>query len=221
MDFEQVYEEFVRVHTAQGNVRVADRDEQGKRHAEKLFLENVWWPEFHNFEYLYPEYEVRDYKEGTRYIDFAYIRRYFRIAIEIDGIGPHWRNITSEQFADHCQRQNDLMIDDWHVLRFAYQDVKVRPRICQQTVQQLIGRLTGESVGIPSSMKVVEKEILRLAFGSTRAITANDVIARCHFSRHTASKYLKLLVEADWLEPIGLERTVAYRIHTSRTHTRL
>lgn len=31
---------------------------EGHNHAERLFLEKVWWPAFENFLHLYPEYEI-------------------------------------------------------------------------------------------------------------------------------------------------------------------
>ncbi|WP_307203806.1 hypothetical protein [Paenibacillus harenae] len=54
-------------------------------YAEKLFLEKVWFPVFQHFNCLTPEYEVDDYIDGKRYLDFAYIRDTLRLAIEIDG----------------------------------------------------------------------------------------------------------------------------------------
>lgn len=70
--------------------RLTDRDD----HSERLFAINIWLPVVGNFEYLHPEYEVNDYRDGSRFLDFAYIRTPYRISIEIDGYGGHQRNAS-------------------------------------------------------------------------------------------------------------------------------
>lgn len=60
---------------------------EGHGHAEQVFLRHVWYPAFRSFEHLHPEYEVSDFRDGSRFIDFAYIRYPFMLAIEIDGYG--------------------------------------------------------------------------------------------------------------------------------------
>lgn len=133
-----------------------------------MFLENVWWPAFGHFDKLQPEYPVRDFKEGARYIDFAYVHDHYKIAIEIDGLSGHWRDISQEQFSDHCERQNHLVIDGWHVLRFSFTDVQNRPRRCQQTIQQLIGRLSGDASASLAKLSLTDREIVRAALSLTR-----------------------------------------------------
>jgi hypothetical protein len=70
-----------------------------------LSLGNVWWPLFHHFDHLHPEYEVDDFMDGKRYLDFAYIRQGARIYFEIDGYGSHLKGVSRWQFADHLERQ--------------------------------------------------------------------------------------------------------------------
>jgi very-short-patch-repair endonuclease len=222
LEFENAYDAFIKFHAKRRSGQEAERIKLGLKHAEKMFVETVWWAAFHNFNALHPEYEIRDFKDGHRYIDFVYLQPHFRIAIEIDGIGPHWKDISQEQFCDHCQRQNHLVIDGWHVLRFAYKDVHEHPRLCQQTIQQLIGRLTGDSSGMLQAMNVTDREIFRLALGLPRPITVQDVVTHIRLRAHAAASHLKRLTEAGWLEPAsGSLRIHSYRIHPSRTNIQL
>lgn len=222
MEFQTAYDEFIKLHAQNEKVSAVQRIEFGLEHAEKLFLENIWWPAFRNFKYLYPQYEIRDFKEGRRYIDFAYIHGHFRIAIEIDGMGPHWKDITQEKFSDHCQRQNHLVIDGWYVLRFAYKDVRYTPRLCQQTIQQLIGRLTGDESASLCELKIIDREIVQLALSRACPITAKEVATHVHLRKHATIQHLKQLTDAGWLEPAsGAQRIRSYRIHPSHSNIQL
>lgn len=220
MQYEDAYNAFLQSHVKKRSGPSAKRIVAGLEHAEKMFLKNVWWPAFHNFEGLHPEYEIRDFKDGHRYLDFAYIQPYFRIAIEIDGFGPHWKDISPDQYCDHCHRQNHLIIDRWQILRFGYKDVDERPRICQQSVQQLVGRITGDSSEASfQALKATDKEILRLALSINRPLTIRDVATRCQLGRAASARYLKGLVETGWLQPArGSVRVRAYHVHPTRSN---
>jgi very-short-patch-repair endonuclease len=186
-----------------------------------MFLSNVWWPTFRQFESLHPEYEIQDYRDGYRYLDFAYIQPYFRIAIEIDGLGPHWKNITKWQFADQWHRQNQLIIDGWYVIRFTYDDVSDRPRLCQQGIQQLMGRWLISAASI-DKLTVLEREIIRVVVRSSRAVVPRDVCFLLQISPDYAQKLLRMLVHKQWLQPAsGTIRVRSYELHPSRSDIKL
>ncbi|MBD2867537.1 hypothetical protein [Paenibacillus arenilitoris] len=130
--FEESYQNWLAKHAAGRSGENRRRIKDGLGHAEKLMLHNVWWPAFGHFQYLHPEYEMQDFGEGYRYIDFAYIRSHVRIAIEIDGYGTHLRHVTRRQFCDQWVRQMHLTNDNWTVVRIGYDDIEQRPRLWQQ-----------------------------------------------------------------------------------------
>lgn len=212
MKFDDAYKEYMDWHQQKRKGERLRRLQEGHGHAEKLFLENVWWPAFGQFNYLHPEYEVSDFKDGSRYLDFAYIRRSFLVAIEIDGFGPHARNLNRWQFADQLHRQNHLMIDGWKVIRFAYDEVNEKPRNCQQTLQQLFGRWLGDGTSVAEAT-FMEKEVVRLALRLTRAITPKDVCDCLGIERRYAGRLLQGLVRKGWLQTeSGKDRIRSYRL---------
>ncbi|MCL6452746.1 MAG: DNA-binding response regulator [Alicyclobacillus sp.] len=222
MPFEDAYRAWIRFHRNRRQGAAAERLKDGLQHAEKRFAESVWWDAFHTFDALHPEYQVVDFRDGHRYLDFAYIQPRYRIAIEIDGAGPHWRDISADQFCDHCRRQNHLVIDGWYVLRFAFRDVADHPRVCQQTIQQLIGRISSAAPQPFDELPLVDREIVRMALTAARSITAQDVMRRCHLQNHAAREHLKKLTAAGWLEPAqGAVHVWAYRLHPSRANIQL
>lgn len=213
MPFEHDYEVFLKMHLHQYSGEKLRRLNEGHGHAEKLFLQYVWWPAIGHFENLHPEYEVLDFKDGTRYLDFAYIRPPFQICFEIDGYGPHARDANRRQFADNLMRQNHLMIDGWKVIRFSYDDIQDKPRRCQQLLQQLMGRLFGDGQ-FPIKLNWKQKEIVRVVLRSSVPVTPAEVSSQLGISDRYARDLLHQLVEMDVLLPAsGTLRVRSYRLN--------
>nr|WP_232353947.1 DNA-binding response regulator [[Bacillus] enclensis] len=194
------------------------RLQEGHNQAEKLFLKQVWWPSFYHFRYLHPEFEIDDFKDGKRYLDFAYIRPAIRICFEVDGYGPHLKNISRWQFSDSLERQNQLVMDGWTVIRFSYDQVKEKPRRCQQVVQQVIGRWLGDELD-QTTLSYAEKEVLRLAIRKGKAISPIEVEKYLKRTDKTVKKLLTQLVDKKMLIPeSGIKRIRSYRLADQVKH---
>lgn len=212
MGFEGEYQTFINAHSQARAGERLRRLQEGHGQAEKMFLKQVWWPLFHHFRYLHPEYEVNDFKDGNRYLDFAYIRPAIRICFEIDGYGPHLKNISRWQFSDSLERQNQLVIDGWTVIRFSYDQIKENPRRCQQNVQQVIGRWLGDELD-QISLSSVEKEVLRLSIRKGENISPIEIQKYLNLSDKTVKKVLSQLVDKNLLLPAtGVKRIRSYRL---------
>ncbi len=222
MDFETAYRNFVASHVARRSGAAATRIVDGLGYAETLFLKAVWWPMYHHFDGLHPEYQVRDYNKGWRFIDFAYLRGYFRLAMELDGFGPHSRDITRYNFTDACRRQNTLVLEGWQVLRFSFDDVRDNPELCALTIQKHIGSWADADAGWGEA-SIVEREVVRVTWRTPDPITPQKVADTLHISTASARRYMHHLVEIRWLEPVGggESRIRTYRIHPSRVRTML
>lgn len=218
MGFEKEYQDFMNAHL---QVRTGERLRrliEGHNKAEMLFLKQVWWPIFFHFKYLHPEYEVDDFMDGKRYLDFAYIRPGIRICFEIDGYGPHLKNISRWQFSDNLERQNQLVMDGWTVIRFSFDQVNEKPRRCQQVVQQVIGQWLGDELD-QTSLSIVEKEVIRLAVRKGETISPKEVENYLKLSDKTVKKVLSQLVDKKMLIPAsGNKRIRSYRlgVHVNR-----
>jgi hypothetical protein len=216
--FEEEYQAFLNIHLQARTGERLRRLQEGHNQAEMLFLKQVWWPLFHHFRNLHPEYEVDDFKDGKRYLDFAYIRPAIRICFEVDGYGPHLKNISRWQFSDSLERQNQLVIDGWTVIRFSYDQVKEQPRRCQQIVQQVIGRWLGDDLD-QTSLSFVEKEVLRLVIRKREAITPAEVEMHLKLCDKTVKKILYQLVDKNFLIPAsGIKRVRSYQLGDQVKH---
>jgi hypothetical protein len=183
---------------------------------ERKLLQNVWWPAVGSFEHLHAEYEVADFKDGVRFLDFAYLRMPHRICLEADGFGPHARYADRHKFSDDLTRQNHLVIDDWRVLRFSADDIENHPRKCQQVVLQLLGRLFGGRdpyVELP----VMKREILRYAAFSPGPVKPSEIQGLLGVGDKTARKLLRELAGDGYLEPVnGTRRFHSYQLVRSK-----
>ncbi|MGO4273748.1 DNA-binding response regulator, partial [Paenibacillus sp. TAF58] len=93
-EFEKAHEVFLAKHISMRGGERLKRLKEGHGHAEKLFLEQIWWSAFGHFQDLHPEYEIKDFRDGTRFLDFAFLCHSLRLAIEIDGFGPHFADVS-------------------------------------------------------------------------------------------------------------------------------
>ncbi|MDF2926797.1 MAG: DNA-binding response regulator [Paenibacillaceae bacterium] len=221
-NFHKVHEKWLQKHCQGRKGEARRRLEEGYGVAERAFVEKVWWPAVGHLEQLIPEYEIRDYSDGQRFMDFAYVNGALRVCMEVDGFGPHWRDINRRQFADQWMRQNHLVLDGWRVLRFAYDDVLEKPRRCQQIIQQMLGMVvmaadahgasSGES-GEAEELNLLEREILR-CLRSKREGQINAAFVKKEFKVSTASAYRALhkLKERHYLAPVkpGTQQVFAY-----------
>jgi helix-turn-helix protein len=149
---------------------------------------------------------------GIEFVCFAYIRPAIRICFEIDGYGPHQKNISRWQFSNNLERQNQLVIDGWTVIRFSYDQVQEQPRQCQQIVQQVIGRWLGDELD-QTSLSFVEKEVLRLAIRKGEVISRMEVEQYLKLSDKTVKKVLTQLIDKKMLVPVsGTMRIRSYRL---------
>lgn len=86
------YEEWLQeqIHEETGAIRL-ELLQKGLGHGTREFLRTVWFPAIGYFNHLFPEWEVRDFNNGYRYLDLAYMPGGAKGGIEIQGFGPHAR----------------------------------------------------------------------------------------------------------------------------------
>lgn len=157
---------------------------------------------------------MKDFKDGWRFIDFAYLLSGCKIAIEIDGFGPHSRDINRHQFSDQVMRQNHHT-DGWLILRFSYDDIAERPRACQQIIQQLIGRWALGTGNAFTTLAPLEMLIVSIALSKSDPLTPAFVTKQTGLHRSTVSRHLRTLTDKQVLLPSrsGAKRICSYRVN--------
>lgn len=212
MKFEQTYEQFIQRQIAdETNGRRKERLEKGLGHAEKELLRSVWYPAVGHFEHLYPEWEVRDFANGYRYLDFAYMPGDAKGDIEVLGFGPHARDIEPWRFKDLCMRHCHLALDGWLVLPIAYLSITESPKLCQQLILSFIGKFT--SISVPDELSWLESETLRFARRVLRPFPPAELADHLKIGKNYARKLLHNLVDIGLLQVTsGHERSRTFQL---------
>lgn len=210
--FERKYEEWLQANIdSERNHRRREFLEKGLRHGTVEFLRTVWFPAIGNFEHLLPEWEVRDFNNGYRYLDLAYMPGGAKGGIEIQGYGPHARDLDVKRFKDLCRRHCLLSLDNWTFLPVAYPSITDEPQQCQQLVLAFIGKFIATDV--PSELMCLEAETLRLARRLLRPFTPMELAQHLRVSDRHARRILHKLVELQLLEvSSGQHRSRTYKL---------
>jgi hypothetical protein len=179
------------------NLRRREILEKGLGHGSKEFLRMIWFPIVGHFDYLYPEWEVRDFNNGYRYIDFAYMPGGQKVGIEINGYGPHARDITTDRFIDLCKRDFLLTLEGWSLFPIAFLSIRNEPKFCKQLILSLIGKYMATDV--PDGLRCLEAEVIRFARRQNRPIKPAEVAEHLKICNRHARKLLRQLFEKKYL----------------------
>jgi len=221
--FEEVHGEWFRRHWKESvgvrrrllERRVEKREKFGEDGAETRFLRDVWWPEFGQLEDLHPEYETIDVLGRTRFLDFAYIRFPLLVDVEIDGFGPHLKNVSRYDFADERRRDAALGVMGWRVLRFSYDDVKENPLLCRE----LLKRWMEAAAPKEPTESVVRERVIRMCLYQT-SFGINDVIRLLGWSENPARNLLRRMLADNVLVSLNGNRRRVHRYGLHESYRR-
>ncbi|WP_372660395.1 DNA-binding response regulator [Cohnella sp.] len=211
--FEVQYQQWMSAQRKSRSGEALRRLNEGHGHAEKLFVEDIWWPAIGSLDFLHAEYEVTNYREGSYFLDHAYVREPHWIDWEVDDFSTHAKMMDRRGFNYERDRQNQLVFQSWHVYRFPLDLIKERPRQCQQLVLQVMGKLYGAGKTDEPSLSLKHREIMRLAIRLQRPFTPGEVCIQLGISNRHTRDLLHELVNAGLLEIVGgHERARSFRV---------
>jgi hypothetical protein len=210
MEFEKAHELFIDRHLTERAGERRGRLVRGHNYAEKLFLQNVWWPLFESLDDLHPEYEVYDWNRKSQFLDFAFLpENGSSFGIECDGFQSHVKDMDRERFNYAVNRDTFLTGMGWRMIHFSFDDIQQRPEVCRMLLQLVMAPyLARKSAGVDILSK--EKDVLRLAWRLGRSIRPMDVTTQFCINYRTARKLLKALSEKGLLDPVKVGERVRY-----------
>lgn len=201
MHYEQAHEAFIEKHLASRNGERRGRLERGHRHAEEMFLQNVWWPLRGDFNDLHPEYEVLDWRGRSYFADYAFLPGPIKLLFEIKGYAAHVRDMDRLKYCNELNRETFLYGMGYQVISFAYDDVEQRPELCITLLRVVLSRYL--IVDAPhGKLLFAEKEIMRLVVRRAGTVRPKDVADYFALDPKTVRLMLMKLCEKGWLTPV-------------------
>jgi len=214
MKFEDAHAKWISQHLAKRTGERRGRLERGHRHAEMLFLSNIWWPLKESFAGLHPEYEVTDWRGRSYFADLAWLPGWSKILIEIKGFTTHVRDMDRHKFCNELIRETFLYAMGYHVISFAYDDIEQRPEMCITLLRMVLSKFEPSTAPVSRAL-LAEKEIIRFAIQHAQSIRPKDVKRHFEIDHMTAIRMLQKLCAKGWLKPIvsgGGERITRYEL---------
>ncbi len=216
-NFEKAYVKWLEMHKAAASGERLRRLIKRHGYGEKLLLEQGWWPVLGTLEHLHPEYELIGINGERYFIDIAFIRDPKSTASEADSFSYHARDIDRDQFSRALDRQNEIVLSDWNILRFSIDKLKDNPEACQNTIRRMLICWYGKEDEILRNLNIYQRELVRVAIRSSTPFSAADARQilgkKDNFTRST----LQSLIHMNILEAAsGNQRIHRYRLSTSR-----
>lgn len=190
---------------------------------ERMLVARVLWPVLGSLEHLHPEYEIRDLSGGVNFVDYAYIpSSQLELLLECDGFGPRWRDISRWDFDRQEERQNQLLLDEWRLLRFSFDGIMEKTERCRNTVRMALAKWGQMTVGSGEEiyLGVYERAILHYGLSNIgQTLTPTNVAQELGTNRHTVTKYMRMLEKKGWLSPVysPTGKTMGYRLAPPRS----
>lgn len=212
MKFEQAFDAWMAQQMEEEkNPRRLELLKKGLGHGTMEFLRFVWFPAVGQFDHLYPEWEVRDFNNGYRYLDLAYLpgAGSAKGAIEIQGYGPHARDLDVRRFKDLCWRHSLLALDGWTLLPIAYLSIVEEPKQCQQLVLSFVGKFM--TLAVQPDLDWLEAETVRFARRLLRPFSPLELSEHLRITDRHARRILHGLAQKQQL-------SVASGKHRYRTY---
>lgn len=210
MEFEEVHSLWISRHSEERKGERKGRLLRGHNFAEKLFVQNVWWPLFESLDNLHPEYEVYDWNRKSQFLDFAFLPANGpRIGIECDGFQSHIKDMDREKFSYALNRDNFLTGMGWRMLHFSFDDIQHRPEVCRMLLQLVLAPYLARKSAV-SDILSAEKEVLRLAWSLGRPLRPKDVTGNFQINFRTARRLLDSLSDKGLMKPLYSKERVRY-----------
>lgn len=195
----------------EANPRRRELLEKGLSHGTVQFLRSLWFPLFRNFDYLYAEFEVRDFNNKYRYLDLAFLPWEIKACIEIHDYRTHARDVEVGRFKDLCMKQAMLALDDWLFLPITYLSIRDDPGLCKQLVLSLVGKFLSSPVH--AELNWAESETLRFARRLMWSLTPRELSAHLQLSeRHTRDILRSLVSKKLLVVASGSQRYRTYQL---------
>jgi hypothetical protein len=126
MGFQIEHDKWTSDHLRRRSGERLDALKRGHGYGNQLFVEQIWWPLVGHFHGLHPEYEVKDWRGRSYFVDFVWVVGAIRIIFEIMDFGSHGTDRT--KYRRDLNRGLFLQAQGCSVYYISLDELKENPR---------------------------------------------------------------------------------------------
>lgn len=146
---------------------------------------------------LHPEYEVRDWRGRSYFVDFIWILGALRFVFEIMDYGSHGKDRS--KYRSDLNRALFLQSQDCQVFHISLDEMKENPSFVLATLRSILAPyLAANHDGteiINRKFGKIERQLMRLAIRHDRIVCPPKAAIELEMHKQTVIKYCRHLVE--------------------------
>ncbi len=197
MSFRIEHEKWLHNHRKLRKGERLDALKRGHNFGNQLFAEIIWWPLLGHFNGLHPEYEVKDWRGRSYFLDFLWRVGVIRIVFEIMDYGSHGKDRST--YRRDLNRGLFLQGQDCLVYYIALDEMKENPAFILSTVKNILSpylaAVNGKTGDIERKYSKIERELMRTAIRHNRIIHPAKAARELELHNMTVIKYCRELVQ--------------------------
>ena len=214
MGFKTEHEQWLSSHIKRRKGERLDALKRGHGYGNRLFVEQVWWPLAGHFHGLHPEYEVKDWRGRSYFVDILWEVGASRIAFEIMDFGSH--GTDRSKYRMDLNRGLFLQSQDCTVLYISLDELKENPSFILSALRNILfpylsaGKSTKNTAERVYSK--IERDLMRVSIRHQRVLRPADAARELELHTMTVIKYCRMLVEKGKFRPVarGASQRIIY-----------
>lgn len=197
MSFQIEHDKWINIHMKRRRGERLDALKRGHGYGNRLFIERIWWSMVGHFHGLHPEYEVKDWRRRSYFVDFMWIVGASRFAIEIMDFGSHGTDRT--KYRMDLNRSLFLQEQDCTLFYISLDELKENPSFILSALRNILSPFLmardGTIVTTERRFSKIERDLMRAAIRHNRVIRPIDAAMELELHTMTVIKHCRILVE--------------------------
>lgn len=214
MGFQNEHDNWISSHSRRRKGERLDALKRGHGYGNQLFVRQIWWSLVGHFHGLHPEYEVKDWRGRSYFVDFMWVVGTSRIVFEIMDYGSHGTDRT--KYRMDLNRGLFLQSQDCIVIYISLDELKENPSFILSALRTTLAPyLSAGNEPIRSVAKLyskIERDLMRAAIRRNRVIRPTEAARELELHTMTVIKYCRMLVDKGKFRAVekGVSRRVTY-----------